>query len=740
MEKQVPFFEEDTIDIKELIGQVLSFKWWILGFTACCLLVAAVFCKTRTPIYEANLLLKTNNQGSQSVLSGLLGGTGTVLNFWRQSNNEAIILQSRSVLAPVIRKLNLDVNVRTHYFPIIGHYIARKYNTQNYQHKPADAWFGFNSYNWGGNTLKIATFNMSDQIKGTPLTLTALGGSHYSLSYKGKVILNNAVTDNTYTLKPSSYTTLTINIAALTAQKGVTFTVSQEPMLVAINSLIGRLVLPKAKRNAGSLMTLKLTGTDPNKTRIVLNAVANGAVAFDIRSQVEEAAKTLSFLQERLPMAQAELKKSEHQLSQYESKNGNATLSSSAQNILSELTNLQGNLMTLELKKAQLLTQYTPQSFQVKQANSSLEAIKKQMNLLEGKLGGLPEKDQILLDLTRNVKMKTAVVTNLLTKIQQFEILKAGTLGKISIVDEAAVPGHPTNAPASRIMMLALVLGLVLGTGASFLWQFFFHGIEDPELIERKTGLAIYGTIQESKNQIEQTNQQEKDESMILRLLSEIDPHDVVVESLRSMRTNLLINLPNAKNNIIAISGPTPKVGKSFISANFAQVLADASHKVLLIDADIRRGDIHSYFKANRTSGFCDLITGEKTTEDVIIHSRIKNLDFISTGTIPSHHSEFLMQPAVGKVLDNLSQQYDYVIIDTAPILAVTDAIQVFRHAGTHLLVFSYGKHDMKEVEQATSLFEKGGIKLDGFIFNRIKLSRSYYGKKYRYNYRYDYN
>lgn len=739
MEKQVPFFEEDTIDIKEIIGQILSFKWWILGFTAVCLLFAALFCKMRTPVYQANLLLKTNNQGSQSILSGLLGGTSTVLNFWHQADSESTILQSRSVLEPVIRKLNLDVKVSTDYFPLVGHYFARRYNQNNYQNKPATPWLGFDSYNWGGNKLQITTFNMSDELKGHSFTLTALGTNQYNLTYNDKVLLKNAQIGKTYKLQPTPYTHLSINIASLTAHKGVTFNLSQERMLWAIQSLTARLELPKQGRDAGSLMSLKLTGTDPIKTTRTLNTIADSAVQFDIKSQVEEAAKTLNFLHERLPVAQNELKASEKKLSDYQAQAGDIALPDSVKTVLTEMATFQGQLTTLQLKKAQLLTQYTPQSFQVKQSDAAIVAVKNQLANLEDKLRSLPAKDQILLDLTRNVKMNTAVVTNLLTKIQQFEILKAGTLGKISIVDEAAVPYHPTNAPASRILALALVLGLVLGTGAVFLWQFFFHGVEDADLIERKTGLNVFGAIQESKRQKEQNERFEKDENMILRLLTEIDPHDVVVESLRSMRTNLLINLPSAKNNIIAISGPTPKVGKSFVSSNLAQILADASHKVLLIDADIRRGDIHSYFTGTRTPGLCDLVTGKKTREEVIHHSRIENLDFIPTGAMPSHHSEFLMQPAVGAMLQELAKDYDYVVIDTAPILAVTDAIQIFRHAGTHLLIFSYGKHDMKEIEQTVSLFEKGGIKLDGFIFNRIKMSRSYYGKKYRYNYKYDY-
>jgi len=731
--------QEDVIDFKELLSLLLNHRWPILATILIFVLIAAVYCKLSSPVYQADLLINSDTSSAGNSLGGLLGGTNNYFNFGRTgSATEEQILESRSVLEPVVKNLHLDISVTPRYFPLLGHSLARDYDAKNFADMPNKPFLGLAQYDWGGNKIQVDHFSVSDDLKGQRFIIKITGVNTYQVYNSAGKLLLNGMSGNSYQIKPSAYSNLEIQIGAMNSNLGVEFYLSQARLSDAIGSLHARLKIVDSDKQT-NLVQLELKGSDPNLTAQTLNEIGNSAVLFDVNSQAVEASKTLDFLRSRIPDVKNTLDQDEKNLDDYLAKTGNIALTDEGKMLLEKIGALDTQEANLEVQKAQLKQQYTDQSFQVQQINTAIDQLNTQRQRIEAEMKKLPQADQIQVGLTRDVTVQDKIYVNLLDKIQQFEILQAGTIGKVAIIDEAPVPYKPTNKPPSLVLGLAALLGFFLSAGFFFVRQFLFRGIEDPDIIESKLGLTVYGAIQESDLQMQQLRRFENREIKSLRFLAEIDSHDLVVESLRSLRTNLLFELPKAKNNIIAISGPTPGVGKSFIAANFAQVLADAGYKVLLIDADIRRGGAHLYFDSPRFPGFCDLIDQKATIEEVIRKSRMANFDFISTGMMPAKHAEFLMRPKVKEVLDDLAKQYDYVIFDTAPILAVTDALQLFKYAGTHLLVFAYGKHHLKEVEHTLSKFEKGGISITGCIFNRIKLSHVYYGKKYKYNYRYQY-
>lgn len=732
--------EEDVIDLRELIGQVLNHRWLIGGMTVAFVAIAIFYCLIRTPLYSANLLLNTNvNSGSNNALNGLVGETISLFSRdGAQSETETSILTSRSVLEPVVSKLHLDIVATPKHFPIIGHYSQRKYDAQNFNNVPAKAPLGLDKYSWGGAQIQVQTLSVSPGLKGHAFELKTLSDTQYAL-LSGDTLIGKGVVGKTETFKPTAYSQVTLNVAKLNANPGTLFTVAQMKMGDAIKALSGRLkITPVGKQT--SLLTLTLKGIKPAETAATLNAIGESAVLFDIHSQAREAAKTLAFLKSRMPATKTALTLAEKKLNDYRTQSGNIQLTAETKLMIAKMSQIQTEIESIKIQLAQLTQQYTQKSFQVRQAETTLAKLNQQKNELNTQLKTLPSADQIQVGLMRDVKIQNAIYTMLQNRIQQFEILEAGTVGKVAIIDEAAVPYNPINKPSSLVVALAAFLGLFLSIGYIFARQFLFPHLEDPEIIERKLGIPLIGNIQESSAQAKQLKQYKNRDISHLKFLSEIDTHDLTVESLRSLRTNILFELPTAKNNIIGICGPTPNVGKSFTSANFAQILADANHKVLLIDCDIRKGDLYQFFTTKKAPGFCELARGEVDLEQVLHRSRMPNLDFIPTGLVTEKHAEFLMSPKIKALLDQFASDYDIVVIDTAPILAVTDAIQIFRHCGMNILTFAYGKHEMRELEHTVSRFEKAGVSINGFIFNRINTSHSYYGKKYKYDYRYNYH
>jgi tyrosine-protein kinase Etk/Wzc len=220
-------------------------------------------------------------------------------------------------------------------------------------------------------------------------------------------------------------------------------------------------------------------------------------------------------------------------------------------------------------------------------------------------------------------------------------------------------------------------------------------------------------------------------------VLAKRDPTDPAVESLRSLRTSLQFALVDAPNRVIALSGPAPGVGKTFVATNLAQVLADSGKRVLLLEADLRNGSLHRVFGFQRQPGVSDVLAGAIRFEEAV-HHLSEHLDLLTAGLIPPNPSELLMSPRFGELIELVSKQYDLVIVDTPPILAVTDAAIIGRAAGVTLLVLRAGQHPIREVTMALKRFAQGGVRPPGLVFNDVvRMAADSYG--YGYHYHYDY-
>jgi tyrosine-protein kinase Etk/Wzc len=290
---------------------------------------------------------------------------------------------------------------------------------------------------------------------------------------------------------------------------------------------------------------------------------------------------------------------------------------------------------------------------------------------------------------------------------------------------------------------VSLILGLIAGVVLVFIRKALHRGVEDPDQIEKHLNIPVYATIPHSDAQaklgekLKRLNKQQTGQAVILALENK---EDLAMESLRSLRTTLHFAFLEAQNNIIMITGPSPGVGKTFVSINLAVVLADAGKKILLIDGDLRKGFINKSLGVNREDGISDLISNSITLEKAIRHIAAANIDFIPTGSIPPNPSELLLHERFGQLLETLSKQYDNIIIDSPPILAVTDACIIGRMASATLMVIKAGQHPMRELEQSTKRLAQAGVNMKGIVFNDLPETSSRYGYGYgKYVYRYNY-
>jgi tyrosine-protein kinase Etk/Wzc len=337
------------------------------------------------------------------------------------------------------------------------------------------------------------------------------------------------------------------------------------------------------------------------------------------------------------------------------------------------------------------------------------------------------------------VETNTKMYLGLLDRVQQLRIAKAGTVGNIRVIDPALPSGYRIAPVLQKMLTTAGTVGLALAIGLVFLRRLLSTRLEDADQIERQLGLPVYAVIPHSAEQVKiyRTLKRKKG---VPGILVEHAQDDVVAESFRSLRTSLHFALMDARSPTILITGPTEEVGKSFIAANLAAILAKSGERVLLIDGDLRKGHLNKYLGLSDAEGLSDWLSGRLALEQVIHNSGIENLDFIPVGKRPPNPSELLLQPRLAELMALAGKQYAQVIVDGPPILAVTDAAIIGRLTGATLLVARSGRHHINELELSVKRLQQGGINVRGFVFNGVPTRRRYgYYGRYRYGYGYGY-
>jgi tyrosine-protein kinase Etk/Wzc len=321
--------------------------------------------------------------------------------------------------------------------------------------------------------------------------------------------------------------------------------------------------------------------------------------------------------------------------------------------------------------------------------------------------------------LTRDIKVKTDLYTALSNTAQQLRLISVGRVSNVRLIDEPIAPEKPIKPNRPLIVALAVVTGLFLGTLIAFTRQAMRGGIDDPAKVERLLrAKVVYASIPHSVNEDKLMHKVKNDG--VLPLLAQILPEDPAVESLRSFRAALQFSMPHFRNNIVMFAGPTPGVGKSFVTVNFAAVMAASGRRVLLIDADLRNGRLHRYFGLSRDQGLSKAVSGSTPIEDVIHRDVIDNLDFIPTGALPPNRSDFLLHLNFSTVLDTLSAQYDLILIDTPPLLLAADALVIGARAGAVFLLARARVTTDAEITESVKRLNHAGLSPQGVLFNNI--------------------
>nr|HCI8861665.1 polysaccharide biosynthesis tyrosine autokinase [Klebsiella variicola] len=525
-------------------------------------------------------------------------------------------------------------------------------------------------------------------------------------------------------------------IADTTLTQGNTYTLKKIAEVTAISNLLEQLNISEKGKDTG-IISLSINGSDPVKIKNILSVISRIYLSQNIERKSAEAAKSLDFLDKQLPEIRTALDESENKLNLYRQQKDSVDLSLEAKSVLDTVVQLDSQLNELTFREAEISKLYTKEHPSYKALLEKRRTLEDEKKRLSGKITALPQTQQEILKLTRDVQVNQEIYMQLLNKKQELSISKASTVGNIRIIDPAITNPEPIAPQSVLIILMMTIFGAIVSIVYIIIHTILHKGIQSAEQLE-EMGMNVYASVPLSELQFDKTNKGGKLKAK-RGILSEDSPADVTVEAIRSLRTSLHFATMEARNNIIMISGPNPGIGKSFISTNLAVVIAQANMRVLLIDADLRRGELHKDFSIEMKNGLSDLLSNSVEYEKAIIKNKIANLDFLPRGQVPPNPSELLMRKQFSNLLDWASNNYDLVIIDTPPVFAVTDPVIIGKHAGTSFLVALFEGNTVKEIDAAKRRFENNGININGIILNGVvKRATNKYGNYAYYQYSYD--
>ena len=571
-----------------------------------------------------------------------------------QAQSAIEIIKSTAIIGSVVKSEKLDIIAQPEYLPIIGKALACRTGADNCSKRDA---------------LKVEVFDAPARLQNQPLTLVAGENGRYELRHGQQLVLagqKNELSKNTL-----ADGEIKLQLTEFNASPGTKYELKKESLIEATEGLLERMTASEQGKGT-NIIAITITGANPQKNEKIANQLVSVYEQYDMQQQLEQ-------INEQFPPKEDAARKAKKALD----------------NAQSDLTKFQAANSTIPLAELSILNEIElKQESLTKPIN---EALSGDINMLMG------------MQLVREVESANRRYVNLKNQLADLETAKSSITSNIEILSKALSTTDPIKPKKPLIFVLAVILGGMVGLGVVFIRHMF-----NPELniekLKQLSGLPVLAVVPQS----EQQRNINKSKSGPGRLLADIAPTDATIESLRALRTNLLFELSKAENNRIMLTSPKKGAGKSFVTANLGALIAAAGSKTLVISADLREDNLNTTFGINAEQGLADVLmnTGIKAIQRVN-----DNLYLLAGGHKPSNPSELLMAPGFRDLLDSVSGQYDVVIVDAPPALAVTDAAIVGKACAITVMVSS-GRGSVEDVRAAVDTLQRAGVVVGGATIN----------------------
>ncbi|WP_318836628.1 GNVR domain-containing protein [Providencia sp. PROV102] len=528
----------DEIDLLALF-KILKSSYLKIGFfTLFFIVIGAAYSFLATPIYQANATLQYDKMSQVSLLDQM-SDVMPFANSNSQVDSEIEVIKSRMVLGKTVADLNLDTQVA-----------------------PA----GFFDRLWGDKaSVAISLYSLPEHLIGEPAILTYLGENRYTLHIDNQTVEGKVGE----LLKQDEISLL---VSSINAEVGQEFTLSKNARYSTIENLRKTLAIAEVGKGTG-IISMEIKGSDKAENVQILNSIIQNYVDQNTERKKEVTNNTLLFLDEYLPKIKAKLDNYENQLNAFRKKNESIDLSLEAKSALDSALQVEEKLNELTFKEVEIQQLYTRNHPAYQSLLDKRQQLLREKEKISKNIQKLPNTQQQIVRLTRDVESEQAIYNQLVAKQQELSVLNSGITADVRIIDSAESQPNAVAPKKSLILVLATILGFIVGCAYVIAREFFNNKIKGTEDIDA-LGVNVYATIPFSnyeKKLIAAGNQ---------RPLALENPADTAVEAIRSLRTSVYFSVMNQGNNLVMISSASPGVGKSFVSSNMAVVLANAGKKV----------------------------------------------------------------------------------------------------------------------------------------------------------------
>ncbi|PBI81954.1 capsular biosynthesis protein [Rahnella victoriana] len=696
----------DEFDLRKNMGAIIDKRYIILVITFIFVFIGLLYAFLSSPVYHADALVQVDPSGEigmMSDISQLLPEKSPV------SATEKQLITSRVILGETVAQLNLDTEIHFISFPVIGEAI-RRYSQSGVPH------------------IAVGIFEPRRGGTEGPYILEILSNDKY------KITSPSGATASGMAGRKLQTPEFIINVNEIHALKGDKFSVTKVEVLKVIDDLRANVNVIDQGKDTG-ILTISYNGRDRNKIKNILQTIIDSYARQSIHRKAEEAEKSLEFLKTQLPLVKTNLGIAETKLNAFRIHNNSVDLLMEAKSTLDSMVQLEGEINQLILKETEISKLYTIQHPAYVALIEKIQVLKDEKKNLDAKVSTLPLTQQEVVRLTRDVQSGQLIYMQLLNKQQELKINQASTIGTVRIIDSAITGLKPVKPNKILVIFIFACLGFISSVGFILAKVSLQQGIDSAEILE-DIGLNVVSNVPLSEWSNNHSSNSMKD-GQSSSLLSLEKTSDIAIEALRNLRTSLYFSMMEAGSNVLMISGATPTVGKTFISSNLAVVVSQAEKRVLYIDCDMRKGYAHRIFES-KNIGLTEAITGSITYQEATQNTKIPGLDIITRGKLSKNPSELLLRKRYRDLIQWASDNYDLVIIDAPPVLAVSDAVIIGRYAGISLLVAKFEQSTVREIESAIRVFSRNNIDVNGVILNGVvnKFSGFYnYGKKEIYEY-----
>lgn len=694
-------------EFKMYLRALLEQRWLVAAVAALVTLAGVLYAGAIDPVYEANLIVRTAEPGPAAARN-LLGDPAVTLDTRKTAAAEIELLRSRVVIAPAVERLRLDIEVEPERPPLIGHW-----------QDSGAARLAFPGSADAGR-VAVAGFELPAALLGRHFTLVVEGGGAYRLESADGASWRGSVGQPL--LAPVAGGRLRLLVERIDAAPGARFTLARHALQSVVAGVQRALTVAELGKQSG-IIELRLRGGDPARVRDLLNGIGQEYLRQNLDRASLQAERSLALLDRQLPAIKGALEKAEADYHAFRLRNGTVNLDEEAKIALQQTAAARNRRFEIEQRRNEMLTRLGENHPVIAGLDRQLADADAQLRSSGAPARTLPLLEQEELRLTRDLKVNTEQYAALSSAAQQLRILALGRAANVELVDPAVLPDRPVKPNRPLIVFGAAAFGLLLGMGAALLRRALHEGIHSVDRLERSLGeRVVLANIPHSE---EQQRLSRGSRHGAIPLLATTAPGDPAVEALRGLRAALQFGLPRFQNNIVMITGPTAGLGKSFVSANMAALIAASGRKTLLIDMDLRNGELHRYFGVEQGNGLYEAVLRAPGAERSTRYDVLENLDFIPTGACAAGTGELLIQRDFDAWLSGVSAHYDMVVVDAPPVLAVADAAIVGTRAGAVLLVARAGVTTEHQVAESVRRLNQAGISPEGIVFNDARLART---------------